>query len=78
MLLVMPSIPALHPIPVEHIKHDELRDQLDFNAVKDEETLVLDGQLKHPLLYLSIHLVAIRGWRGLLLMFASSNFLSYG
>lgn len=74
MLLLMPSIPAIQQRSVkEGIKQDlqEKLESINLEDIKDIKDL--DGCLKHPLLYLSVHLVALRGWRGLIMLFISTK-----
>ena len=67
LLLLMPSIPAIQTKTIE----DRAYDDFDLNDVKEIEPK--GERLKHPLLYLSVFLVAFRGIRGFFLMFSSSK-----
>ena len=72
LLLLMPSIPAIQQKTIEDKAYNDLEEKLDIMDIK--ELINKEDRLKHPLLYLSVFLVAFRGIRGALLIFSSSNF----
>lgn len=65
LLLLMPSIPAIQQKAIEQLDDVDLINVKEINNNGD--------RLKHPLLYLSVFLVAFRGIRGFFLMFSSSK-----
>jgi len=77
MLILMPSIPAIQQKSVEDSSHNDLEEKSHFNDSKDIMTIVRNGHLKHPLLYLSVILATIRAIRGFVLCSFSSDWDYY-
>ena len=48
LLLLMPSIPAIHQKTIEDRKYNDLFEQLDFKDVKEKKKMDL---IRHPLIY---------------------------
>ena len=72
LLLLMPYIPAIQQKSIESGYKQEIQEKLETINLDDLKDIEGLDDIKHPLLYLSVKLVALRGWRGLILLFIST------